>query len=458
METKSTLCDTIIDTYRNQLLTDAEIHTVSSKIFQYYTYRGKKTNTCIFCKQVKSRNEFMSKYNQKTSCRTLRIKCIHPTNPCKGWVYEYGVRFNLYKYVQDLSKRIDDIKTQIIINKNNLLYGYNSVSKSTQHHDKFIAEIKMETDIYQEALRDLLSYTENTQLNAEINTLYAKISEKIQEIKQYVGQSKFKEVSGMQQDIVQMYQCVNKLNSFIRSAETEQLIRLDKSHTSTDYVDDIEDAITDHGAPPKARSTRITKTREKSSKTPPVSKKATPTLLKKEEEVINNSSYEIISDIEDNINYVKLAMDKDFALMKSDKSLQEDLDVYMSVLKDNISKGTLDQQKEYAILLSKYEAFKSTDKPEVQYSDKMDEISDILNSAKMLLKDETTLLKSTTGDKEDLDVYMSLLKDDIANGAPDQQKEYAALLVKYEKFKSTQSSGLAKGVEPASSYLDAIEL
>ena len=93
----------------------------------------------------------------------------------------------------------------------------------------------------------------------------------------------------------------------------------------------------------------------------------------------------------------------------------------------------------------------------MKYSDKIEEISDILNLAKMLLKDNPTFLKSTNVDKEDLDVYMSMLKDDISNGTIDQQKEYAALLSKYETFKSTKSNKVEK-VAPSSSYLDAIEL
>jgi len=449
METKSTHCNHIVDTYRNQLLTDAEINTVSSKIFQYYTHRLKKSNTCIFCKQAKSRNEFLSKYNQKTFCRTLRIKCMHPTNPCKGWVYEYGVRFNLYKYVNDVASRIDAIKTQIIINKNNLLYGYTSVKNSKQYHDKFIQDITIETEIYKETLHDLLYYIENTELDNELNTLHSKIREKIQEIKQYVGQSNFKEGSNMHNDILELYACINKLNSFIRSVETEQLIRLDKSKSSTEYVDDHEDNIQEEIKPPKSREPRKTTPRKTSSR------KTSATIPVKEKDM--GAHDDVINDIEDIINNVKLIMLKDVAVIKSDTALKDDLEVYMSVLKDDISKGTPEQKTEYASLLSKYETFKSIDKPDVKISDKIEEIADLINLVKLLLKDDYAMLKTDAGAKEDLEVYMSVLKDDISKGDPEQQKEYKTILAKYEKFTSVQSSNVSV-VDPASKYLDAIEL
>ena len=72
--------------------------------------KTKKSNTCLFCKRPKSKNEFINSYDYNTACKTLTIKCIFSPNPCPGWTYTYGVMFNVYKYVHELRQKIEKLK------------------------------------------------------------------------------------------------------------------------------------------------------------------------------------------------------------------------------------------------------------------------------------------------------------------------------------------------------------
>ena len=222
-------CKEIVKKYQKILLSDEETVEVHNNVFQYYTLRSKKSNTCLFCKQPKSKNEFINSYNRKTACKTLTIKCIHSSNPCPGWTYTYGVMFNVYNYVYELRKKIEKLKTQIIINKNNVLYGYATLSEATKVHQKLLSEIEDNTQVYTLYLYNLLYYTDNNQLSKDMATIKTKIKIKIIDIHKLTTQDNLKEVVMVYKEIMQLYECIHKLKFLINSVITQHLIKCESS-------------------------------------------------------------------------------------------------------------------------------------------------------------------------------------------------------------------------------------
>ena len=355
MENNMANCNLVVDKYRGNILGEYEIREMSNKIVQYYTYRAKKTNVCLFCKKPRSKNEYVSKYDPITYARTLQIKCIHDSSPCKGWGYTYGVRFNIYNAVKELKDKIESMKTKIIINKNNMLYGYTSIKESKKIHSDLVYIIDEETNTYKKLMYDLLSYTDNPQLTSDLGEMDDIISSKILEIKQYSAQDNFKEVINLYSDISKLNDCVRTIKSFICTVYSDQLIKLSPNIYT--------DASEEHIAPDTLFKS---KKKKASTKNKPISKPVA--------EIKNTISNDIISKntiSKDIISKDTISKDTISNVIQSAKGILSDnnllddpdsvydLDAYMSVLKQDIAKGTPDQIKEYKNLLEKYTDFKS---------------------------------------------------------------------------------------------------
>ena len=415
-------CNNIVNKYQQILLSDEKTTEVNNNIFQYYTMMAKKSNVCLFCKKPKSKNIFSTTYAQDTACKTLYIKCTH-SPPCPGWSYTYGVMFNVYKQVKTIKKHIEDMKTNIIFNKNNVLYGYISLSDAKKLHDKLLFEIEEQTKVYTVYLYNLLFYTDNVQFTNDITNIKTRIKLKIIEIKPLIEQDNFKEVVKIYKEIIQLYECIRKLNKFVESVTTQQLIHCKDSTTKSTPSDLLPTGK-------KASSTKKSKTPTK-----------TPTKTKKNK---NNHITDLLDSVKD-----LLENDNIYELVKSNPSSKEDLDTYMSILKEDIQNGTAKQQKEYAKFEKLYNTFTSSKSTKPVLNDVEiipDDIDDILESVKDLLENDKIyeLVKSNPSSKEDLDTYMSILKDDIQNGTSKQKQEYA----KFEKLYNTFLYETTKPVIP----------
>jgi hypothetical protein len=60
--------------------------------------------------------------------------------------------------------------------------------------------------------------------------------------------------------------------------------------------------------------------------------------------------------------------------------------------------------------------------------------------------------------KDDVDTFMNILKDDIKNGTPKQQEEYASYLSQYKTLKAKYATNKTKPPPSSSTALGAINL
>ena len=305
----------------------------------------------------------------------------------------------------------------IIFNKNNVLYGYISLPEAKKIHDKLLFEIEEKTKVYTVYLYNLLFYTDNAQFTNDMTSIQTKIKLKIIEIKPLIAQNNFKDVVKTYKEIIHLYECIRKLKHFVTSVTTQQLI-----HCADDTTKSTSNELVTTGK--KASSTKKSKT---PTKTPTKKNKKNP-----------------ITDLLESVRDL-LENDKIYELIKSNPSAKEDLDTFMSILKEDIQNGTSKQKQEYAKFEKLYNTFTNSKSTQPVLNDVEiipDDIDDMLESVKDMLENDKIyeMVKSNPSAKEDLDTYMSILKDDIQNGTTKQKQEYAKFEKLYNTFTSSKST------------------
>ena len=358
-EDESNNCTEIVAQHQNLLLSDKEKAMVVNKIFQYYSFIGKKKTTCFFCKASTSSNKPKSIYNPTTGCRTLRINCIHSSKPCSGWTYTYGVIFNVYQTVKDIQSKINEIKINITMNKNNVMYGYIDIPESIKIHNAYVEEIESLTASYVSKLYNLLYYTENPQIQKDMSNFQIEIASQINAIRQYTIQGNYQEVVEAYNSIKQLYKCINKLKQYIQSVYSEQLIYCNSTDISQSESLAISNKVSsiskDKAVKPKQK--KIPK--EKSV----ISKKKKVTIpvslpLQISEIQVHPENHAKIESILGSVREL-LKDDKIYEIIKEEPEAVDDLETYMNLLSKEISHGTELQKREYAEMETQYTKFKN---------------------------------------------------------------------------------------------------
>ncbi len=449
MEIKNDTCDSIIDKYTTHLLNETERLEVSHKIFQYYTLKMKKSATCVFCKKPHTKNEYYSKYNPKTTCRTLRIKCVNTNHPCAGWSFTYGVIYNIHETVLNTMRTSDGIKTNVIVNKNDELYGYVSEDVAQKKHQKLLIELEKNNSSYISQLYDVLIYTENPKLNAEHERLKAELFDTTAMLKQSDGN--IASIIRNNNHIRELHKCIQRISTVIKSLKTEQLVHCRSEHI-TESAKDTSIIHTSEIDPNMSVKSRLTVSRQnkrgKSSNNrvvipPPPPVASTPL----------NASQKKIENTLRNVNDILGSS----VTLEGATEMMDDLDTYMLFLKKNISKGTVDQQEQYRLVLTQYNALQARNIPSsssspspppppmvnpVPLNGPQTKLEKALGAVKDILYIPNVLqnLADNSETKEDLDTYMSFLKKHISKGTVDQQEQYRSILTQYNALPVTDIS------------------
>ena len=442
MTTNNENCIDIVSKHQLGILSEAESAAVSNKILQYYSFRSKKKNSCMFCKAPKSSNTNISVYNPKTACRTLQIKCNHSSNTCIGWTYTYGVVFSVYNMVHSIKQKIKANQLKTVMNQNNLLYGYTEYNTAVGIHEELLKERTMLDEAYIPKLYTFLYYTENAQLIHDIDKLNAEITAKIADIKQYTIQGNYKEVVNAYKHIKNTYKCIHKLKQYIKSVYTEQLIHCDDKmvHIEPDKIQESKPVV-----PEPVKKTKRTTKEKASPAQKPVPKKQPTNRVPDKIDNLLGSARDLLKN------------DKIFEIAKEDPDVVDDLDTYMDLLKKDIITGTSIQKDEYDQLVAQYNKFKNatsvsvtTPPTPVSISPKSEKIDNLLGSARDLLKDDRIfdIVKEDPDALSDLETYMNLLDSEISNGSSSQKTEYNQLKKQYETFKNLQSPTVSVSSSP----------
>lgn len=227
------------DKYLDLLLTKEAQDKISRKIDTYYQLKSnalKRTSNgvavCIWCnqafenKQGSTNDQFQSFYDPKTFCKTLKIVCpVSP--PCrsaeKEWTLTYGVVFNLEEMVRRHQKKIEELKHEIILNKNDLMFGYKDREDALAYHDTKLAELKGIMDTYATRLYNYLSYANNHKRQEDLDHLNQQIRTLVQEITAFVKNDNLQEAVTASLQIKKESVCVRELKQLQANAFQEYL-------------------------------------------------------------------------------------------------------------------------------------------------------------------------------------------------------------------------------------------
>jgi hypothetical protein len=166
-------CNLLLDKYADLLLTQDQKSNLHESINFYYNSKAKyikqKNKKCVICGKPPG-STFVEKYDDIDYIRSLNIYCNNEV-PCQGWSASYGVIFDLESITQNQKKYIDNLKHMIIINKNDMMFGYKSEKESIELHETLISQLEAVTDTYASRLYKYLYFSRNEQMEKDIEKI-----------------------------------------------------------------------------------------------------------------------------------------------------------------------------------------------------------------------------------------------------------------------------------------------
>lgn len=406
------MCEEMESKYNKMLLSVEEQSALSNKIMVYYQLKEQfiKQNVkkCPLCGNKIERPNipisdiFTSTYNTQTYCKELQIKCISKKK-CQGMIIKYGIVFNLNEQSTENKKILDAIKNQIIINKNNLLYGLIDEPDGINIHNTLLEQLQNITNIYKTQLYHVLFYTNNQHMNTDIQQMRNDIKHKIMEIKEYIIKENYEKVIENYIDIMNLHKCLISMNKYKSTIYSEQLFKCDSDipmeHTPIPDLTSVFDITKDI---PKKKHIKKTLKNKHSHLTPQPSPQPFAQSPPSQQQPDNKSdkNHKKIDKINHILNHMFLIFDGDFIdeLIKDDKTFIEQVYLEMMELNKIIKYATKEQQDQYNIIAELYE----NKIQELNWSpDQMTQDQDESNQSSPLHIDQIPLNDTTLRDKFD---------------------------------------------------------
>lgn len=356
-EISTDLCEDMENKYNQMLLTPDEQSQLFNKIMGYYQLKEQFIKQAIKkCQVCGSKSEhgnkpcdiFTSSYNTHTFCRELKITCC-AKNKCRGMVIKYGIVFNLDTQTNENKKLLEFIKEQIIINKNNILYGLIDEEPGINIHNTLLKQLEDITNMYKKQLYYMLFYSNNQHMNKDIQQLRNDIHYKITEIKQHVIKENYVRAIEEYIDIIKLHNCVVNMNKYKSSIYSEQLFKCNSTDINIGGGDhpDIDTIlnITTMAPPPTPEPIEISQKKKNAKTTVKQSDTTTSRHLKK------------IEKINHILDHMSIIFEDDFIdqLLKDDKNFIEQVYTEMNDLKKIIKYATDEQKDKYDKINTLYE-------------------------------------------------------------------------------------------------------
>lgn len=327
-------CSMLVDKYSDLLLTDKQKKEIADKTIYYYSMKkkvSKKKRVCVLCNKTFPQNvkatQFSSSYDDITFCKTLEIKCLADP-PCKGWKLTYGVVFDLEKLIRDQKSHIDNLKRSIIINKNDMMFGYKSNKDAIELHDILVSQLEGIMDTYSTRLYQYLSYANNNRMNEDVDKINKHIVLLTEEIKMFVSQEKIKEAVESYLSIKNDYACLQKMKKIQENSYQEYMFNCQSQF--------IEDEIV------------IIKEKKKSSKQKEVIEKTErkeKAIMTKEEEKEKKKEQKTKQSIEKELHHLFDTYEMFDDLLEDDPDFPEQTMKEIKSLKTKVKKYGSEEQK-----------------------------------------------------------------------------------------------------------------
>lgn len=138
--------------------------------------------------------------------RHLIAMCGDRENPCSLNInIDLGQTFVLDDMIKESEKETSDSKKEVVITKNDLLFGYISSEEAIDKFNKIQEEIKQINLLYEYELEQFNKIVKNPERKEKKEKLQIEIEVKINEIRKYIKE--FNETKNTQvvQDVVQLY-------------------------------------------------------------------------------------------------------------------------------------------------------------------------------------------------------------------------------------------------------------
>ncbi len=142
--------------------------------------------SCVNCKR-KVGSIFEVKYDTSTDGRIAKALCGDRIDPCP-----LDIEINLGKIrtiasdLQATQEEMNGLKKQIVIIKNDLLFGYTTTDKAVDEFEKIKTDLSSTTEMYEILLVSYVSIYDSPEKKAETQKLELEIYHNINQIKDYI--------------------------------------------------------------------------------------------------------------------------------------------------------------------------------------------------------------------------------------------------------------------------------
>ena len=141
---------------------------------------------CVNCRR-KVGSIFEIKYNVETDSRIAKALCGDKLNRCPLNIeINLGKIKSLAEEVKEVQDEMNDLKKQIVIIKNDLLFGYITTDKAVEDFESLKNELSSSTELYEILLVSYISVYDSPEKAEEIKKLELDIYNDIKSIKQYI--------------------------------------------------------------------------------------------------------------------------------------------------------------------------------------------------------------------------------------------------------------------------------
>ena len=141
---------------------------------------------CINCKRPVG-TIFSSFYDEKEDGRFVKAQCGDRSSPCiLNIEINLGKIFRLDEYLIREETEIRELKNDIILYKNNLIFSYITTEQALEHFEKTKEELQQITSNYELLLEKYINATENKERKNKLHELELQIQKNISFIKDAV--------------------------------------------------------------------------------------------------------------------------------------------------------------------------------------------------------------------------------------------------------------------------------
>lgn len=210
---------------------------------------------CVNCKR-RVGSIFEVKYDVETDSRIAKALCGDKLDRCPLNIeINLGKIKSLAEEVKEVQDEMNDLKKQIVIIKNDLLFGYTTTDKAVEEFESLKNELSSSTELYEILLISYISIYDSPEKAEEIKKLELAIYNDIKSIKQYIHDFNHEKNIQFVQDAVTLLisqltpkvEDLRKLKYPIMKVDT-----IDKQckliQKSIDYsTTESDSAITEHG-------------------------------------------------------------------------------------------------------------------------------------------------------------------------------------------------------------------